>query len=357
MNGQFDLKSIRTKADKDPANYVLDNEALKTAIQLSIWLGKPLLLTGAPGTGKTQLAYKVANMLSQTTDDITLPFLDAPFVFNTKTTSTATDLFYYYDAVRHFQQSHVQQPSQNGVSNLAHPFIRLNALGKAILQAYGQEAIMSDDHLKDLALLADFNELQNKPRSSVVLIDEIDKAPRDFPNDLLNEIEHFEFFITELMNKKISRPQTNAQVVVLMTSNFEKNLPDAFLRRCLFYHIPSPGTNDLTKIAASRIKPYIEELYGLKTPAEIQGLWLQVKNNMDAAVSEFGKIKDMLKDKKPATAELLDWIKALEQQNFFRDNVDFNALDGEKKKILRNAATALAKSNDDIDTLVKYYAD
>jgi MoxR-like ATPase len=356
MNGQFDLKSIRTKADKDPANYVLDNEALKTAIQLSIWLGKPLLLTGAPGTGKTQLAYKVAHMLAQVADNTTASFLDIPFVFNTKTTSTATDLFYYYDAVRHFQQRHVYDQPNNGMSGLAHPFIRLNALGKAILQAHGKEAVLNDDSLKDLALLADFNELKNEPHSSVVLIDEIDKAPRDFPNDLLNEIENFEFFITELMNKKVSRPQAKAQVVVFMTSNFEKNLPDAFLRRCLFYHIPSPTAAELGNIAASRIKPYIEELYGFKSAVEIENMWATVNENMENSINEFGKIKDMLKDKKPATAELLDWIKALEQQKFFQGKVDFSALDTERKKILRNAATAIAKSNDDIDTLIKYYA-
>src|SRR5580765_7622392 len=118
MNGQFDLKSIRTKADKDPANYVLDNEALETAIQLSIWLQKPLLLTGAPGTGKTQLAYKVASDLAKLTDNKALngfvPFVKEPFVFNTKTTSAASDLFYYYDAVGHFQKRTIQQNSTNG---------------------------------------------------------------------------------------------------------------------------------------------------------------------------------------------------------------------------------------------------
>jgi MoxR-like ATPase len=118
------------------------------------------------------------------------------------------------------------------------PFIKLHALGKAILQAWGKDMIKANESLKDLQHLSEFDKLENEPRSSVVLIDEIDKAPRDFPNDLLFEIENTAFSINELMNKHIPRPESGAQIVVIMTSNFEKNLPDAFLRRCLFYHIP-----------------------------------------------------------------------------------------------------------------------
>jgi MoxR-like ATPase len=87
------------------------------------------------------------------------------------------------------------------------------------------------------------------------------KAPRDFPNDLLFEIENMSFSINELMNKTVSSPGTGAQVLVIMTSNFEKNLPDAFLRRCLFYHIPFPDTENLMKIVSSRLQPHFAELY------------------------------------------------------------------------------------------------
>lgn len=221
----FDLKSIKTKATENPKDYVLNNEALETAIQMAIWLGKPLLLTGAPGTGKTQLAYKLADMLANEPHinaDQCAPFIDKPFVFNTKTTSTATDLFYYYDAVRHFQKKYVDETGKPAEVATAHSFIRLNALGKAIIQAYGANAIATNKALQDLQKLEDFNSIQLQPLSSVVLIDEIDKAPRDFPNDLLNEMENMEFYISELMNKKVPRPGTNAQILVVMTSNFRK---------------------------------------------------------------------------------------------------------------------------------------
>src|SRR6185369_3217388 len=98
------------KRDNSPEHYLLEDKGLEAAVQMAIWLGKPLLLTGLPGTGKTQLAYKVANVLSSNgikNGERVCPFIDKPFVFNTKTTSASTDLFYYYDAVRHFQRRYV----------------------------------------------------------------------------------------------------------------------------------------------------------------------------------------------------------------------------------------------------------
>ncbi|WP_153797954.1 AAA family ATPase [Foetidibacter luteolus] len=359
----FSLRSIKTKADKSPAGYVLDsehNEGLATAIQMAIWLGKPLLLTGAPGTGKTQLAFKVADMLAKTDHaDTCAPFLPTPFIFNTKTTSTSTDLFYFYDAVRHFQKKYVHENDGQAKTDVAdaHPFIKLHALGSAILQAYGSQAIADDPNLGDLQKLAGFDELKQQPYSSVVLIDEIDKAPRDFPNDLLNEIENMEFSIAELMNKKIAKPAASkAQVVVFMTSNFEKNLPDAFLRRCLFYHIPNPGAIELTNIVNARIKPYIQEMYGTKDTARLNTISDNLGDNLAACVTEFINIKTVINEKQPATAELLDWVKALEQKDFFTGKIDFTKTDDQQKKILREVASTLAKTKNDLAAVIKKYS-
>lgn len=383
----FDLQSIKTDADKNPQYYVLKDEGLETAIQMAIWLGKPLLLTGAPGTGKTQLAYKVADMLSKATSSNgqNIPaFLPEPFVFNTKTTSTATDLFYYYDAVRHFQKRYVDEredikqqtvilkktvtaesaPSstiaiasstETGLST-AHPFVKLNALGLAILQAYGGDAIFQNSELNDLQYLANFDKLQKTACSSVVLIDEIDKAPRDFPNDLLYEIENLNFYIGELMNKHIEKPKSGAQIVVIMTSNFEKNLPDAFLRRCLFYHIPSPKTDELIHIVHTRIEPHLTELYKEKNISRYNMLMAHLNKNIEAVVNEFETIKTKIKDKQPATSELLEWVKGLEKLGFFETEIDFKNPGENRKKTLINSLSILTKSKDDIESLKKHYS-
>jgi MoxR-like ATPase len=382
----FDLKSIRTKEDNSPKYYVLDDKGLEVAVQMAIWLGKPLLLTGAPGTGKTQLAYKVADILSSngnTNSDSVCAFIKEPFVFNTKTTSASTDLFYYYDAVRHFQSRYVDDQDRLKISTsvtqkikdtdehdagtltiknesaepalTAHSFIKLNALGKAILQAWGKDAIIVNEKLCDLQWLAEFDEMDSKPRSSVVLIDEIDKAPRDFPNDLLFEIENTAFSISELMNKNIPRPDTNAQIVVIMTSNFEKNLPDAFLRRCLFYHIAFPGTDELMKIVSSRIQPHLQELYKADE-AQLKNVSNSINVNLSAVIQKFEEIRIGVKEKQPATAELLEWVKALEKQGFFNEPVNFSNLTPEQKEIFRLSLPALAKSDEDLNMLKAKYS-
>lgn len=375
----FDLKSIRTKADNSPKYYVLEDKGLEAAVQMAIWLGKPLLLTGAPGTGKTQLAYKIADLLSSADNaNGVCAFIDKPFVFNTKTTSTSTDLFYYYDAIRHFQRRYVDdqdrlkistsvtqqiEPDQTvtiknetAASSLtAHSFIKLNALGKAILQAWGKDAILANDKLSDLQWLAEFDELESQPKSSVVLIDEIDKAPRDFPNDLLFEIENTAFSISELMNKSITRPDTGAQIVVIMTSNFEKNLPDAFLRRCLFYHIAFPGTKELMKIVSSRIEPHLKELYKADA-VQLSNISACIDNNMETVIKKFEEIRNGMKEKQPATAELLEWVKTLEKQGFFNEGVNFSSLSNEQKEIFRLSLPALAKSDDDLNMLRSKYS-
>ena len=177
----FDLKNIQTAADLDPRYYVIEDKGLAKAVNMAIWLQKPLLITGAPGTGKTQLAFKVAHELGNMNENELngfAPFSSKPFIFNTKTTSNASDLFYTYDAISHFQKKYVEQAGANGhPTNQAHAFIQLNALGKAILQTYGRKGIEADNNLKELQQLKNYDSLDEQPKSSVVLIDEIDKAP------------------------------------------------------------------------------------------------------------------------------------------------------------------------------------
>ncbi|PVD54029.1 MoxR family ATPase [Terrimonas sp.] len=356
----FTIKNIQVSSANRPDDYVIHDHELTEAVNMSIWLQKPLLLTGAPGTGKTQLAFKVAQELGKAPAlNGFAPFLSTPFVFNTKTTSAASDLFYYYDAVGHFQKRNIintaAQENKGTVEEITpHSFIQLNALGEAIIQSFGKDAILGNEDLQALSRLNGFNKsIQNKPASSVVLIDEIDKAPRDFPNDLLNEIEHYEFKIQEL-NKQIAKDKSQKPfpaIVVIMTSNFEKNLPDAFLRRCLFYHIPSPGKESLYKIVSSRMAPYLKELYAENALTD-EELAKKMKG-FDKAVDQFYILKDRFKDKKPATSELLEWIKVLELNNFFTGDVDFTNLPEDKKTILRYSIPILAKTKDDMEMIRK----
>lgn len=358
----FDLKDIRTTADSDPKHYLITDDGLRKAVDMAIWLQKPLLLTGAPGTGKTQLASKVAYELSALTGPSLngfAPFHQKPFAFYTKTTASASDLFYSYDAIGHFQKRHIDQNNSSATSS-AHPYIKLNALGMAILQTYGKKKILADPYLSELQRLSNFDEISDEPQSSVVLIDEIDKAPRDFPNDLLNEIEHYRFSINEL-NKSIEKADktiSNARIVVIMTSNFEKNLPDAFLRRCLFYHIPSPDTAKLFSIVCSRMEPYLQIVYSQgnnpRTADEIKKMIEDIKPKFDQAIKNgFEMARNKMTDKQPSTSELLEWIKVLEAEGFFRGPLDFKQLSDQQKTILRYTLPIIAKTKDDLDNAGK----
>ena len=355
----FDLKNIQTAADLDPRYYVIEDKGLAKAVNMAIWLQKPLLITGAPGTGKTQLAFKVAHELGNMNENELngfAPFSSKPFIFNTKTTSNASDLFYTYDAISHFQKKYVEQAGANGhPTNQAHAFIQLNALGKAILQTYGRKGIEADNNLKELQQLKNYDSLDEQPKSSVVLIDEIDKAPRDFPNDLLNEIEHYEFMINELNNnQRIRRAQTTgtiARIVVIMTSNFEKNLPDAFLRRCLFYHIPSPDEAALYKIVCSRMKPYLKSIYSNESEADVERKYRNLEQKVSKVISEFQQYKEKMMEKPPSNSELLEWIKVLEVEGFFNDEVDFSRLTPSQKTILQYTLPIIAKSKDDTEKI------
>jgi len=299
------LKELEAKAKK----YII-HEALQNAYEVAVELGQPLLLTGEPGTGKTLLASKVAFDLSQKEGSLFDPTV---LEFNTKTTSTARDLFYTYDAISHFQTANIRRQSNDAAPETA-DFIELQALGKAIA--------FSNPKASDQAFFS--TKLPARAQSSVVLIDEIDKAPRDFTNDILMEIDKFSFGIKEQNNHQLHK-SAQQQIAVIMTSNSEKNLPDAFLRRCVFYHIPFPSDDILIKIVKSQLGE------GTK----------YTDDALDAIIATFNEVRANAVRKKPATAELLSWIRILELRDYLE------ADEKAKKTIMRQNLSVLVKTQED----------
>lgn len=319
-----------------PVTYIAA-EGLRAAVDVARALGMPLLVTGEPGTGKTQLAYWVAQLIreeeAKTKGTKPLDEKQDPRVlrFNTKTTSVARDLFYRFDAVRHFRATHQKPDEPANVFD----YLSFEALGKAILAA-GQ-------------------------RQFVVLVDEIDKAPRDFPNDVLFEFEELAFRVEEAtaadfegykgrFGKKpefaelkvevqdpghklgvISLQENAPKPVLILTSNSEKNLPDAFLRRCIFYHIPFPGKEDLIEI--------------VKKNARISGNY---KKLIAKAVKDFENIRQTGMRKLPSTAELIHWVEILAGRGI---DLEKAGKDPKVYSALKNTLPVLAKNKDDLEKL------
>lgn len=209
---------------------------LAAAVDVALTLGLPLLLTGEPGSGKSRLADAIAWELD----------LMGPLRFAVKSDTRAMDLFYRFDTVGRFHAS------KTDGSSGAEPqrFIRFEALGQALLYAKSKAFLTDKDQLnlsEQLQIVAEHP--GNNRRRSVVLIDEIDKAPRDVPNDILTEIEDMTFRIPEFEvagGKEVrveldsKEGETRYRPIVIITSNSERNLPDAFLRRCVYYHLMLP---------------------------------------------------------------------------------------------------------------------
>jgi len=289
----------------DPAGYLAD-AALRDAVNVALALGQPLLVTGDPGTGKTQLAASLAHELQ----------LHKPLVFNVKTTSTARDLFYRYDSLRHFHDAQFRKENIR-----VEDYIEYEALGLAMLLSLDAA---DADALLPAALRG------RGPVRSVVLVDEIDKAPRDLPNDILNEIDKMEFTVKET-GREFEADQRYRPIVVL-TSNSEKNLPEAFLRRCVFYHIEFPHKDRLTDIVRRRV-----QLDSAFTPEMLAH-----------AIEKFEQIRNLVEKKKPATAELLAWVRILN-----RLRIDVKNLRPGEKEALAFSYSALAKNKDDLERLRK----
>jgi len=277
----------------NPANYVID-APLWHAVTTAIRLGQPLLLTGEPGCGKTELAnhlaLKLGTSIPRGVDETGRPLFEHALRFDVKSDTRARDLFYSIDMVERFHAGR-QDGSSSGDLNPLN-FIRFNALGRALLYAREPDSLT--------ARLLPWQRHPGPPQRSVVLIDEIDKAPSDLPNDLLMEIEKMRFYIAEL-SLTVDAPAAMRPILVI-TSNTERPLPDAFLRRCAYFHIPFPPADRLRKILAERM--------GAPETAPL----------LADAVAAFEALRSLPLRKKPATAELLGFVQGLRGSGFGLDD-------------------------------------
>lgn len=238
----------------EPEDY-LPGTALVAAVNVALTLGQPLLLTGEPGVGKTCLAANVASELA----------LGTPLKCEVRSTTEAGDLFYTFDAMAQFRDAHAgaDAPSARWLDKPGRPggaapeaappvgvrrYLALQGLGLAILLTRTPDDALVRRYWDPVRNDGPFR----GPCRSVVLIDEIDKAPRDVPNDLLNQIELAYFRIREDDNRRIDADPA-LWPIVIMTSNSEKHLPDAFLRRCVYHHIEFPDAVTLARIVDARL--------------------------------------------------------------------------------------------------------
>jgi MoxR-like ATPase len=240
------LPTVDDEARRRPEDYRATPE-LAAAVDVALTLGMPLLLTGEPGSGKSGLADSLAWELG----------LGKPLRFPVKSDTESRDLFYRFDTVGRFHaaQARPADPGSDYDRADAGRFIAFEALGQAILHAKppGIE--------RELRLPPGSVDHPGAPRRSVVLIDEIDKAPRDVPNDILVEIERMEFGIPELsgggralVRVALSPDEARHRPIVIFTSNSEKALPDPFLRRCVYHHLGFPPFDaDLPKDARGNL--------------------------------------------------------------------------------------------------------
>ncbi len=236
----------RTKlAYKGSSNYIA-SKALMEIVNVAMILGKPLVIKGEPGTGKTLLAHSIAEAVQKKL-----------LIWNIKSTTKAKDGLYVYDTVQRLNDARFKDRDISDIRQ----YIKMGKLGQAF----------------------------SATEQVILLIDEIDKADIEFPNDLLNELDEMSFHVNELDEEV----RAEHRPIVIITSNSEKELPDAFLRRCVFYYIEFPDEEMMESIVKVHY-PDIEDK--LMREAIKKFYWLRQVDGLR---------------KKPSTSELLDWIKAI----------------------------------------------
>ncbi len=261
------------------SNQYVVSEELMRAVNISMALQKPLLIKGEPGTGKTMLAEAISQALGMEL-----------IIWNIKSTTKAQDGLYVYDTVQRLYDS---QFGGEGVDDIG-KYIKLGKLGEAF----------------------------SRDKQVILLIDEIDKADLEFPNDLLWELDKMEFYIPETKQtiKATVRP------VVIITSNAEKELPDAFLRRCIFHYIEFPNAEMMEKIIRVHFDRLDDKL-------------------LHQVLETFYEIRDLRGlQKKPSTSEVIDWIQALQIGGIAPERI--------AKEI--PFAGALLKKNEDLELLEQH---
>jgi len=264
---------------KGSADYVI-SDALKNAVNVSIVLKRPLLVRGEPGTGKTLLSHSISVSLGK------------PLIrWHVKSTTKAAEGLYVYDTVQRLNDSRF---GGKDVSNIKH-YIKLGKLGQSF----------------------------TAPEQVVLLIDEVDKADLEFPNDLLNELDEMSFYIPETDETISARHRP----IVIITSNNEKELPDAFLRRCIFHYIDFPDPALMEEI----VKVHFPDIKGTLLKEALETFYT------------LRKIDDFRK--KPSTSELIDWIQALMA----------SGLDGKIKEGEIPFLGTLIKKENDIDFYVTHH--
>ena len=303
------LPIVDPMALRSPQAYRASSD-LASAVNVALTLGMPLLLTGEPGSGKSGLADSLAWELA--THDEKEP---KPLRFVVKSDTQARDLFYRFDTVGRFHASQTQDAYPD-----PRQYINFEALGKAILHAKSPDYAHTT-----LGLPANAVDHPGTPKRSVVLIDEIDKAPRDVPNDILVELERLEFEIPELRTARqpaaadnrrhteniigLESHENRYRPIVIITSNSEKALPDPFLRRCVYHHLQFPPfmqAQGKQSAEVVTVEDIVASRLGSRYASGGQLLVEQAISLFRYLREEGGRL-----ERRPTLAELLDWLNYL----------------------------------------------